>query len=112
MAIEINPSLPPYYGASCDWYDVPCHASSVLTWVGDFFAWLPLKIYCELLEALLDALLSIPLPVSVDQLNAAASALSQGGYVAGLLNLDFGVTTVFGSLFFRTLIRHIPFIGR
>lgn len=109
--LDVDPEIPTYYGDSCDWYDVPCHASSFAEWLGQFLLWIPLKIFDTLLDALAAVLEAIPLPVEQADFTAAAGVLSNAGYLAGLCNLSFGVTTVFACMATRFLIRRLPVIG-
>lgn len=107
----LNPVLPEFTGADCEWINLPCHLSSIITWFSDFAQWLPLKIYAEMLSALLAGLGMIEPPFTAADMAGAAGVFSDFGYFAGLVNLQFGISAVLAALGVRFLIRRIPFIG-
>jgi len=107
----MSQELPEYTGASCDWYDLPCHATSFASWLGNFLLYIPRKIFELVMDALAALVEAIPVPDAVAQAKSGMSALAGMGYVADLVSLKAGLALVAGSMLARFLLRRIPGIG-
>lgn len=103
--------LAEYTGQSCDWYDLPCHASSFAEWLFDVALYIPRKTFELLTDSLATVIESIPPLEASSTALGAMSALSDAGYVAGLVALQEGVGLVLATLLARFLLRRIPLVG-
>jgi len=114
MAIDTSStvSLPAFYGKSCDWYDIPCHATSMVEWAQKFFVWLPSKVFetiCNGLAALIEA---IPVPAWVSSAGTNLGAIPPGVvFFADAFKIGPGLTIILGAYVIRFAIRRIPLIG-
>lgn len=107
----MSQDLPAYTGQSCEWYDLPCHATSFAKWLFDALLFIPRKVFEGLLDALAALVEAIPVPDAIAQAKVSMSALAGMGYVADLVALKQGLALVMGSLIARFLLRRIPGIG-
>jgi len=105
-------SLAAYTGASCDWYNVPCHVSSFASWLAKWAEWLPMKLFEKLMSALAAVVEAIPVP---DFFNTAATSLntipSGVAYFVGFTELPAGIAMVLTAYGLRFALRRIPLIG-
>lgn len=104
-------NLAPYTGASCEWYDLPCHLSSFATWLLNVLLYIPRKTWELLLDSLATLVEAIPPLPAMEQLTGLMGAISGMGYVADLVALGPGLSFVATALLARFLLRRIPLIG-
>lgn len=104
-------TLADFSGQSCEWYDLPCHATGFATWLFDVLLFIPRKAWELLLDGLATALEAIPALPAIEQATSAMSAISGMGYIAGLVALKQGVAILLSTLVLRFLLRRIPGIG-
>jgi hypothetical protein len=103
--------LADYTGQSCDWYDLPCHATGFAEWLFDVALYIPRKSFELLTDALASTIEAIPPLEASSTAVTALSAISDAGYVAGLVALQEGIGLVLATLLLRFLLRRIPLIG-
>lgn len=103
--------LAPYTGATCDWYDLPCHAKSFAEWLFEVLLFIPRKLFDLIMGSLASLVESLPALDAVTQASGAMGALSSAGYVADMCALGPGIAMLITTLLARFLLRRIPFIG-
>lgn len=106
-------TLDAYEGASCSWYDVPCHLSGFAKWLLDVYLWLPRKIFEWFTDGAADIFELLPaIPGSQEMISNAAALASISG-VSWLLDLflvAYGFKTCVSAYMFRFGVRRAPFI--
>ena len=101
-------SLATYSGTSCDWYDVPCHASSFASWLGNFLLYVPRKVFEFFTDALAAAVNAIDLPVDTTLIAGLGSGVS---WFADLTAAPEGFAMVLAALLARFALKLIPTLG-
>lgn len=104
----MSESLPNYVGASCDWYDVPCHASSFASWLWNALLFLPRKAFEFLTDGIASVVGAIDLPVDTSLIAGLGSGVS---WFADLTAAPQGFSMVLGALLARFALKLIPTLG-
>lgn len=105
-------NLPAYTGASCDWYNVPCHLSSFASWLAKFLEWLPAKAFERLMSALASGVEAIPVPGFFSTASTGlASIPSSVMFFVQFAEIPAGIAMVLSAYGLRFALRRIPFVG-
>lgn len=105
-------TMPEFFGKTCDWYDVPCHASSVTKWAGAFLQYLPMKAFEQLCAGLGSVISGVPAPSFFLTAGTALSQIpSSVAFFAQAFQIGPGITMILSAYVLRWSIRRMPFIG-
>lgn len=104
----MSDQLSSYTGQSCDWYDVPCHASSFASWLFNALLWIPRKIFEWITDGLASVAGSIDLPIQTGALSGLAGGVS---WFADLTAAPEGFAMVLAALLARFALKLIPFFN-
>lgn len=105
-------NLADFEGASCDWYDVPCHLSSFADWLADALLFIPRKLFEQIMAACGAAIELIPVPSWAENVANLFAAIPPGvAYFAAFMELPTGIGIVLSAYGIRFLIRRLPVIG-
>ena len=108
----MDETLAEFTGQSCDWYDLPCHASGFATWLLNVLLFVPRKVFELLMEGLAATLNALPVPDAFQSAQSAAGSLAGGVvWMLDLCAFDVTLPLIMSSLLLRFLLRRIPGIG-
>jgi len=92
--------------------DLLAFINEVLKWLLDLVLWVPREIYAELMESVLGLLQELDTGEGVQLMSSSYGELDGFiRYVIAGLNLEYGLSILFGAYVIRFLIRRIPVIG-
>lgn len=101
-----------YTGASCDWYDAPCHITSTLQWVYNFAQWVPMKIFEKVCDNMGDMVAAIPVPSFFAQAQTGLQQIPPGvAFFLDHAQLPTGIGIVLSAYLIRFAIRRLPIVG-
>lgn len=104
----MDETLAPFTGQTCDWYDLPCHATSFASWLLNVLLFVPRKIFELLTNALGSAVGAIDLPFSTTALGGIPAGVS---WFADLTAAPEGFAIVLAALLARFALKLIPTLG-
>ena len=102
-----------FTGASCDWYDVPCHLSSCGEWMIVILMFLPRWLFQQLTDMVAEIVGDIPMPAELSQgFQPFFDAAGPGAvWIAEMCALQTGVELIVTAIAIRFGMRAIPGYG-
>lgn len=105
-------TMPEFFGKTCDWYDVPCHATSMTKWAGAFLQWLPMKVWEQFCAGLGGVIGSIPAPSFFLTAGTALGGIPPSVvFFAQAFQIGPGIAMIMSAYLLRWTIRRLPFVG-
>lgn len=101
-------TLPEFTGQTCDWYDVPCHASGFADWLLGVLLFIPRKIFEFFTDGVAALVQGIDLPFDTSALGGIPAGVS---WFADITAAPEGFAIVLSALVARFALKLIPTLG-